>query len=410
MFCHNVGKNKKEKNESVGFNTKEVIAIMIVTALCAMTLTIKVTYSLNNTSRKIKTETELSELINIYEGISNNYYEEVNKEQMISSAIEAMVEYLDDPYSTYLDPKEAEALNDELNGEYEGIGLQIKKSDNKSVIHKVFDNSPSSKAGLKEKDIIIKIDNENVENMSLDKVSALIKGKKTSKFSVTVKRGKKDITVTLNRQKVDLQSVEYKEIKKDSKRIAVFSINVFAKNTYTQFKQALSKAKLDKDSCIIIDLRSNKGGYLVTAKSIAEMFLNKGDIIYQTSTKDGVEKIINKKEQIINNKTAVLVNSVTASASEVLASSLNENLNVDIVGTTTYGKGTVQQTKILSNGSVVKFTTENWLTSKGNKIDQKGIEPTLKVNLSDAYTKNRIDKNDNQLQSAVELLLKGKKS
>lgn len=406
MLHFGIKRDIEKKKRNLKFNLAEVIIIMIVTAICAITLTIKVTYTVNNIPQKIKSETDLSELISIYDSISDDYYEEINKEEMISSAIEAMVNYLDDPYSTYLDAEEAEALTQELNGEYEGIGAKIKLSNNKFSISEVFENSPSEKAGLKVDDVILKIGETSVSGKTLEEISELIKEKNTDSFTMTIKRNNKETDVTIKRAKVDLKSVQYRTISKEKKQVGIITISVFAKNTYAQFKEIVGEIEFNAISALIIDLRNNKGGYLTTATSIAEMFLNKNDVIYQTSTKNGVKKIINKKNQTIDAKVVLLVNSSTASASEILAAALKENINSEIVGVKTYGKGKVQQTKTLSDGSMVKFTIENWLTPIGEKIDQKGIEPTVEVKLNNKYYKNPIDANDLQLQKALELAIK----
>ena len=401
-----IKRDKQKRKKILKFNLAEVILIMIVTAICTIVLTIRVSYAVNNTPRKIKTETDLSEFISIYDSISNDYYQEVNKDEMISSAIEAMVNYLDDPYSSYLDKEQAEALAQELNGQYEGIGAKIKLSNNQFSITEVFKDGPAEKAGLKKDDIILKIGDVSVEGKTLDDISDLIKNKEKDSFTITVDRKKEKVDITIKRSKVDLKSVDYRIIKKDKKQIGVITISVFAKNTYAQFKEIIDKIDFNEVTSLVIDLRNNKGGHLTTATSIAEMFLNKNDVIYQTSTKKGTKKITSKKEQIINAKVVVLVNGSTASASEILASAFKENLNSEIVGVKTYGKGKVQQTKTLSDGSMVKFTIESWLTPNGEKIDQKGIEPTFEVKLDDKYYKNPTDANDAQLQKALEIILK----
>lgn len=401
-----IKRDKQKRKKNLKFNLAEVILIMIVTAICTIVLTIRVSYAVNNTPRKIKTETDLSEFISIYDSISSDYYQEVNKEEMISSAIEAMVNYLDDPYSSYLDKEQAEALAQELNGQYEGIGAKIKLSNKQFSITEVFKDGPAEKAGLKKDDIILKIGDVSVEGKTLDDVSALIKNKEKDSFTITVDRKKEKVDITIKRSKVDLKSVDYRIIKKDKKQIGVITISVFAKNTYAQFKEIIDKIDFNEVTSLVIDLRNNKGGHLTTATSIAEMFLNKNDVIYQTSTKKGTKKITSKKEQIINAKVVVLVNGSTASASEILAATFKENLNAEIVGVKTYGKGKVQQTKMLSDGSMVKFTIESWLTPNGEKIDQKGIEPTFEVKLDNKYYKNPTDANDAQLQKALEVTSK----
>ena len=155
---------------------------------------------------------------------------------------------------------------------------------------------------------------------------------------------------------------------------------------------------------LILDLRGNSGGYLTTVKSIAELFLNKNDIIYQLDTKGKIEKVINKKAPTIKLKTAVLVNKASASASEILTAALKENLSSPVIGVTTYGKGKVQKTRTLSSGAMIKYTIQNWLTPEGNEIEGKGVAPTDEVELDEKHYVNPTDENDNQLQKALEIM------
>lgn len=398
---------KRQNFTKTKFNLTEVIIIMLITVICSITITIHVSFVINNTSKKIKTETELVEVINTYEDIVENYYKEVDKNELVDAAIEGMIDCLDDPYSDFYTFKEREEFDRELKGNYKGIGIEIVATNDKKItINKVFENGPSYKAGLKKGDVIIKINSKTVDGKTLTEVSEMINKSKQDKVNIEILRDKEKNIYTVNKGSVDIPSVEYKIIEMNGKKIAKIDISTFASNTYVQFEKKYKEIKTKNIDRIVLDLRGNTGGYLTTATSILEMFLNKNDIMYQLDTKGKITKVKNKKEQVIKEKIVVLINNSSASASEILTSALKENLSCDIVGVKTYGKGKVQKTKRLSNGSMVKYTIQNWLTSKGEEIDGKGIEPTIKVELDKNYYKNPIDANDNQLQKALSVIIK----
>ena len=400
---------REEKNirKKTNFNLAEVIVIMIITAICAITITIKVTFTINNTSEKIKNEAELSEVIDVYNSIKNEYYEEVDKKELITAAIDGMLDVLDDPYTVLLSENEADNLNKELDGEYVGFGAEIAAySDGSFVVNKIYDNSPASKAGIKPNDTLLKINNESLSGKKITELAEKFKVKEDTTLKVTIKRDGKEQTIDVKIGKVEIPSVFYEIIKSNNKQIALINIKTFAKNTYEQFKKAYDDLK--KIDGIIIDLRGNTGGHLTVAQSIAELFVNKGDIIYKLSNKVGVKEIKSSKEKVINQKVVLLVNEQTASASEILTAALKENVKSDVVGTKTFGKGKVQKMQTLSSGKTVKYTIQNWLTPSGEEIDKNGILPTYEVKLSDNYKKNPIRENDNQYKKALNLLV-GKK-
>ena len=403
--------SKLSKLKKKEFNLVEVIVIMIITSICVSVVAIIVSFTVNRKTRSFKTDSQLAEFATMYQRINDEYYDKIDKDELIGSAIEGMVDYLDDPYTVYYSKTESQKINKELDGEYIGIGVEIKLNKtndgiNQYVINKVFDNSPAQKAGVCENDILVKINNQTIEKKSIDEVSKLVQGKKNTKLKLTLERKNKQINVEILRSKVDMPSVSYRKVNKNGKNIGVVSISVFAENTSSQFKKIAKNFEEEKLDGLILDLRSNTGGYLKTAEEILDMFLNKGDTLYQLNSKGKTNKIVNKSSRSINLKTVVLVNAKTASAAEIVAASLKENLNCAIVGTKTYGKGKVQKTRILSNGSMIKYTTQNWLTPKGNKIDGEGITPTIEVKLTKDYINAPSDATDSQFQEAINQLIK----
>lgn len=403
--------SKLSKLKKKEFNLVEVIVIMIITSICVSVVAIIVSFTVNRKTRSFKTDSQLVEFATMYQRINDEYYDKIDKEELIGSAIEGMVDYLDDPYTVYYSKTESQKINKELDGEYIGIGVEIKLNKtndgiNQYVINKVFDNSPAQKAGVCENDILVKINNQTIEKKSIGEVSKLVQGKKNTKLKLTLERKNNQINVEILSSKVDMPSVSYRKVNKNGKNIGVVSISVFAENTSNQFKKIAKNFEEEKLDGLILDLRSNTGGYLKTAEEILDMFLNKGDTLYQLNSKGKTNKIVNKRSRSINLKTVVLVNAKTASAAEIVTASLKENLNCAIVGTKTYGKGKVQRTRILSNGSMIKYTTQNWLTPKGNKIDGEGITPTVEVKLTKDYINAPSDATDSQFQEAINQLIK----
>lgn len=398
---------KEKKFLSTKFNLIEVVSVMFVTVIISVTITILVTHATRDTAKTVKANSDLKEVMSAYDTIMSEYYDEVDKKSLVNAAIEGMMSCLKDPYTEFFDEKESQDFTDGLEGNYTGVGIEIKLDDSKrTIINRVFDESPASKAGLKSGDYLISIDGTSTKDKSLDEIAKLIKDDKKTQVKIEVERDKKTETYTMSKTKVDLPSVEYKIIEQKGKKIAKIDISTFANNTYKQFKKVYDEIEGKKVDGIILDLRGNTGGYLTTATSIIEMFLNKGDVMYQLSSKGNVQKVKNEKDKVINEKVVVLVNGASASASEILTAALKENLSSEVVGTKTYGKGKVQKAKKLANGTMMKYTIQNWLTPTGKEIDGKGVEPTIEIKMDKKYYENPSDKTDNQLVKALEVITK----
>lgn len=397
-------KNKTTKNS---FNTIEVIVIMVITALFGALIGSGATYFFGNGGIKINNK-NIKQLISIYDELVNNYYGEIDNEELLESGIEGMINYLSDPYSSYLDATVSEEFNEKIEGEYIGLGAEISMNLKTKVltVTKILDNSPAKRSGLKEKDIIIEVAGKKAEELELEEITEIIKnGEIGTAVELKVLRNDKEVVVEFERGVVELTSVTGEVIEQDDKKIGLVTISVFAKNSHKQFERVIENLKEQKVDGLIIDIRDNSGGYLTTVKSIANMFLNKKDVIFIIKDKDGEEKQLSNKKKEIELPTVVLINGGSASASEILAAALNENLGIELVGLNTYGKGTVQKTKTLSSGAIVKYTIQEWLTPSGKSIEDNGIAPTVEIEQDKKYYDNPIRENDNQLQKALEILL-----
>ena len=383
------------------FKTKEVVILLLLTTVISLAMGGIVTYNVVLKGEKV--DDELQDFITNYDYIVDNYYGDVDKTELIDSAIAGMLSTLD-KNSSYVGGSDTN-FSIYLEGTYEGTGIQVYNDDNGNiVVYSVFGGSPASKAGLKEDDIIIKVNDKDTTNMSIDEFSKLVKDQK-GKFNITYKRGDSEKTVQLKVDTIEIQSVSSKVINKDNKKIGYIRTTIFANNTYEQFKKELDKLEDEGIDGLVIDLRGNSGGHLSSAEQIISLFLDSSHPIYQIKSKESKNIYYSTGKETKNYKISILIDGNSASASEVVTSALAEQYGAKTVGKKSYGKGTVQELQTLSDGDQYKLTTKSWLTSKGEVIDGKGIEPDYDVTLSDEYLENPTDESDNQLQKAIEVIL-----
>ncbi len=399
-------KNIKEKLTSKQtFKLSEVLIIVIISILIGILFGSSITYEKENVVVTDIPE-ELEEFVTTYENIYQNYYKKVKKEDLINAAYEGMVNSLDDPYAAYMGKDDSESFNQTVNGEYVGIGAAVEYKEENAKISTIYKNSPAQKAGLEVGDQLLTIDGQYVKGKTLSQITKLIKGKENTKVSIKISRDGNEKTYEMKRAKVSVPSVSSKIIDKNDKKVGYISIDVFSSTTYKQFKKEYNSLVNKKIDSLIIDVRNNPGGQLDDVKEILQLLEKRDKVLYQIQTKNIKNKVYDGTKSYCNYKISILINKGSASASEILATSLKENNKAILVGKTTYGKGTVQKAYSLSSGATLKYTTQKWLTPKGNWINEKGIAPDEEVDLSDEYKENPSDDTDNQLQKAIEVLTK----
>lgn len=316
-----------------------------------------------------------------------------------------MLSSVQDPYTTYIDQTATETFMQKVKGEYEGIGCEIGLTTSQDIIVvNVFENSPSYQAGLEVGDIILKVDGQSFQDKTNTDVSNYIKNSQSSKIKLTIQRDNEEKELTVERKNIEIPSVLSEIIENNNQKIGYLKISIFSGVTYKQFKTELTELEKQGINSLIIDVRDNTGGYLDVVTDICDLFLSKDKIIYKLEDNSGITNKYAKSKENRTYPVVVLTNKSSASASEILASAIKESYNGYVVGTTTYGKGTVQQTYDMSDGSMIKYTHQKWLTPNGNSVDGIGIEPTNYIELSEAYTKNPTSDNDNQLQEAIKIL------
>jgi len=386
---------KKEKN--VTFNLIEVLIIILMTSLLVAVSTGIIVYKnhgrIERSGFSYKGE-YIDEIENAYNNILNSYVEKVDEEALVNAAIAGMYNYLGDPYSGYLDKDETNDLTDRLNG-YKGIGVEITKTEGGILVVNSFENGPAHTAGIESGDIIVKINGVDMTNSTAAEAQNLIKNSKKDKLEISFLRGGITKTVEVEVKKVNVPTIE----KENYNGVGYIKITSFASNTSEQFKTALEELEAKGITSLIIDVRNNGGGYLNAASEISELFVEKGKNIYGLEGKNETVYYKDNTKEARSYKVGILINNNSASASEILASALKESYGAILIGTKSYGKGTVQETSELTSGGMIKYTTAYWLTPNGNKINGIGLTPDIEVNGS--YYENMSEAEDVQLQTAI---------
>ena len=347
---------------------------------------------------------ELGKFVEVYETITNNYYEDVDKDKLIDEAIDGMLSSMGDAYTSYADKDGASQFNETVTGTYEGIGCTIQLQEHGVVVVEVFQDGPAFKAGLLAGDVILSVDDKIVSEMDVNSIAEYIKNESGNNIKMVVSRKDEEKEINLVRGKVETPVVNSIVYEKNEKKIGYLSISMFTSVATGQFDKKLKSLEAEGIDALVIDVRNNSGGYLSTVTDITSKLLAKGDIIYQASIDGKIKSTKDKTGTKREYPIAVLVNGGSASASEILAAAIKESYHGFVVGTKTYGKGTVQQVKQLSDGSMIKYTIDKWLTPEGIWINEVGLTPTHEVQLGSEYYDNPVVENDNQLQKALELV------
>lgn len=368
----------KDIKKSVEFNLVEVIFIILITGIVvsvASGLIVFKNYDKLSSVASSDSTTNFSEFNKAYNHIVNSYVKEVDKDKLIEAAIEGMYTYLNDEYSIYMDEETTKSLEERLDGQYTGVGIEITTDkNNKIIINKVFSNSSAIDAGLKAGDELIALDGVLLSDKEYTYVSDTIKNSKKDTFMIKYIREGKEYEVTLKKKNVLIDSV----VSKEYENVGYIQIQTFSATTSKQVKDKINNFSKNIDS-LVIDVRNNTGGYLSAAYEIADYFVVKGKPIYQLKDRENKITIYKAKNDVLRNfkGISVLINNYCASASEILALALKESANATTIGVKSYGKGTVQETDTLSSGAMIKYTTAYWLSPNGNTINTIGISPDI---------------------------------
>lgn len=343
---------------------------------------------------------DLSSVQDLYDQLRVNFDGQLDAQKLIDGAKHGLVSATGDPHTVYFTAKEASEFMDDVNNTFSGIGAEIGKQDDKLIVVSPLDGSPAKSAGLKPGDIIAKVNGESTDGWSVEQAVSKIRGPAltTVKLSVIRDGSLKEISIT--RQDITAPSVSHKVLPGN---IGYLRISTFAKSTADDARTAALDLKSKHVKGIILDLRSNGGGYLDAGQGVASLWVGDNQTVMTERTGGKVTtKLTGLGDPILaGTPTVVLVDGGTASASEIVSAALRDNGKAKLVGTKTYGKGTVQEPISLDDGGVLKVTVHHWYTPNDQSIDGNGLEPNKTVK----PTAQQIAKQDDvQLKAAEELL------
>ncbi len=379
----------------MNISRKKLAIIIIITIFLSSYLSIYIGYNTNlfaipeqsTPSLNVNNETDdFDKLVEIYNKIQALYFEDTKSIELIDGAIQGMVESLDDRHSTYMDATEAEQFYTTLDDSFEGIGAEVTMENGRVTIITPIKGSPSEKAGILPKDQIIKVNGESLEGMNLYEAVNKIRGPKGTEALLEVVRPNinEPFIISVIRDEIPNITVYSETIKAEEGLIGKIEIANFGENTFKDFNIALKNLEKQNIKGLILDVRGNPGGYLQSVLDIGDLVIPNGGAIVQIEDKL-TTNIYKSNMGEAKYPIVTIIDGGSASASEILASALQEAGGYPLVGQTTYGKGTVQNVYELNDGSNIKLTIAKWLTSKGNWINEEGVKPDIEVALPAYY-------------------------
>lgn len=330
----------------------------------------------------------------------------INPQEVLYGAIRGAISAAGDDYTEFFDPKTLADFKTELQGSFSGIGAEIGKRNENIVVVAPIEGSPAEKAGLRAKDILIKINDESTQEMTVDEAVSKIRGPEGTEVILNVyhEGDAAPVDIKIVRQKIEIKSVklEYKEL--NGKSIAVIHLTRFGDDTKDLFKAAANDIAKNKPAAVVVDLRNDPGGYLETAVDVASYWLPQGTLVVKEehSEKDIIDYNSLGYNLLSGFKTVVLINEGSASASEILAGALKDHGKASLVGTKSFGKGSVQELIPLGADAAVKVTVAKWITPNGKNLNKEGLEPDVKIELTvEDFTAGKDPQLDRALEEAI---------
>ena len=332
----------------------------------------------------------------------------IDNQTLVYGAISGLFDSLKDPNTVFMPPSDAKKFNEEISGEFSGVGMEIGIRNDQLVIIAPLKDTPAERAGLKAGDKILKIDDKMSVEMAVDEAVKLIRGPRGTTVILTIQRNgwDKSKEFSVIRDIIQIPTIDFEMLalsEAEEKNIAYFHLYNFYENAPFLFYQSAVKTAMQNPKGIILDLRNNPGGYLEASVNLAGWFLEPGELVVTEEFGSG------KKEEFRANNSGffkdlpvvILINEGSASASEILAGALRDNRGIKLVGKKSFGKGTVQELERLRDGSSIKITVAHWLMPNGGLIEKNGITPDYEINITEEDVKaNR----DPQLEKAMEIL------
>jgi carboxyl-terminal processing protease len=363
------------------------------------------------------TEEVFAPLFQAYELIQDQYINDIETDALVNGAIRGMVEELDDPYSNYVEPEFYEFVDSDLSGEIEGIGVVITETEDGEAIEilDVLEDSPASRSGIEVGDIFYEVDGENAFGMTFLELASRVRGRAGTTVNLTMQRGDDLVIFDVERARIVIPNVEYELLPGD---IAYVQLQQFSSPAQEQLEAAFADLDVNARNGLVLDLRGNPGGFLSAAVNIAGLFIDEGTLLIEEFSDGRVETFVVEggaayRVDVDGNRSlysssatyaditvpiVVLVDERSASASELVSGAWQDNDVVTVIGTKTFGKGTVQIQNQLVNGGGMRLTIARWLTPSGVWISEQGVTPDIVVAPSDN------GEDDTQLKAALEYI------
>jgi carboxyl-terminal processing protease len=319
----------------------------------------------------------------IIDSIEGNFYKPVDESKLDDASLRGIVESLDDPYSHYLTPKEANALTEEISGQFEGVGMNVEQDRRGLKVLRVFDGSPAQAARIRRGDFILAVDGRSIAGVNSEIATNRIKGPagSTVKLRVYTPGADTDRTVKVKRERIEVPVATGRVVERDGHKIGVVELFGFSNGAHALLSRQIKKVRDNGAEAVVLDLRGNGGGLLLEAVGVSSLFIEDGEIVSvrgrhrdeQTHDAEG-DPILPKNVPVVT-----LVDGGSASASEIVTGALRDRGRAKVVGTRTFGKGLVQEVEHLSNGGVLDLTVANYYLPDGETISTKGIKPEVRA-------------------------------
>jgi carboxyl-terminal processing protease len=316
------------------------------------------------------------------EYLNRNY----TSDEQAYEAIREMLEKLKDPYTRFMDPEEFKNMQIDTSGELTGVGIQLTQDEDskKLIVISPIEDSPAFDAGVQAQDIVLKIDGQSTEGMDINEAVKLIRGPVGTEVTLTILRGSEEMVVPIKRAKIEIHPVRYSTQNSSTGTVGYIRLNTFSANAADEMREAITELEKQNVTGYILDLRSNPGGLLYASIEIARMLMNEVDIVSTVDRRGELDRQKANNRALTDKPIIVLIDGGSASASEILSGALQDNERALLVGSKSFGKGLVQSVRGVGNGSGLAVTIAKYFTPDGRDINHEGIQPDVKVDLTDA--------------------------
>lgn len=379
---------KEQTQQKLQFSVWQVVGIIISTVLLTIGGTVGVMNIVQTqpVTQTVATTYLPEKLVNglarSYALLKNTYMGEIDDNKLIDGALAGFVNGVGDPYTSYLNDEAVKSLKEATEGSFEGIGVEIEQTGDIIRVVSPIEDSPAQKAGLNTDDVITAVNGESTKGYSVSELAQKVRGKKGTSVTLTISRQGSTFDVTIVRDTIPQHSIKA-QLSTDDATVGIIRIRSFSKTTYDEMVEAVKKLRQDGAKSFVIDVRSNPGGLLDAVRDVVNMFVQPGQTMFKMADKTNGEVTYTAKNVTftVTEPIVVLTNKGSASASEIFAAAMKDLNRGQVIGVTTFGKGTAQTILGLTQTTGIKITNAKWLTPNNDWVHEKGVTPTEEVQL-----------------------------